>query len=544
MQLLYRVLCLLSCLWSFAAFAEEQTQSTHDHINAWGVAVTDQEASQVANKSDLFNIFEYVVNGNTVLPVTEVEKAVYSYLGEERSIDDVEKARSALETAFHKAGYLTVFVNIPEQEVNAGIVKLDVLEGKVEKLEVVGSKYHSLGKIKTRVAEFKEGNVPHFPTVQKQIASVNTNQDRTVAPVLRPGKTPGMVEVDLKVDDKLPVHAGLEYNNRYNPNTTATRLSGNLRYDNLWQLDHSLSLGFQVTPEDVNQTKVFTGTYVIPYEGDYYATYAVVSKSDVSAVGDVSVVGNGNLYGFRYIHPLPNVDNYYHNLTLGIDYKDFQQTTKILGADALNAPIQYTPLVIGYTGNFNTPTSTTKLDLNLNFSLRGFGNHENQFKQKRFDSTANYAYIRSELAHTQRVFQDWQLYGSLGGQFTKDSLISNEQYFLGGLQTVRGYLEANALGDYGINAKLELRTPETHPGFLPWVSSVRGMAFYDYGYAKIHDPLPSQTEAFYLASTGFGLQLKAPRGIFAQLDFAHVLRTVQYVDKGHERLLFRVGFDW
>jgi len=83
-----------------------------------------------------------------------------------------------------------------------------------------------------------------------------------------------------------------------------------------------------------------------------------------------------------------------------------------------------------------------------------------------------------------------------------------------------------------------------HPKVMPLINSLRGMVFYDYGYTKIHNPLPSQTESFSLASTGFGLQVKAPHGVFAQLDFAHVLRAVQYVDKGHERLLFRVGFDW
>lgn len=543
--MLFRVLFLLCGLWSSAGLAEEQPQSASpDKVNAWGAEVEGQPTAQVPEKKDLFNIFEYVVNGNTVLSVTEVEKAVYPYLGENRSIDDVEKARTALETAFHKAGYLTVFVNIPEQEVNAGVVQLEVLEGKVEKLAVVGSKYHSLGKIKTRVAEFKEGNVPHFPTVQKQIAAVNTSQDRVVAPILRPGKTPGMVDVDLRVDDKLPVHASMEYNNRYNPNTTHTRLSGNLRYDNLWQSDHSLNIGFQVTPEDTAQTKVFSGTYVIPYEGDYFASYMVVSKSDVSAVGDISVVGNGNIYGFRYIHPLPNVDNFYHNLTLGVDYKDFQQSTKILGSDALNVPIQYTPFLIGYSANLNSAASTTKLDLNLNFSLRGLGNDETQFQRKRFDGSGSYMYLRTELAHTHRFAQGWELYGALGGQMTRDNLISNEQYFLGGLQTVRGYLEANALGDYGLNAKVELRSPETHPAMLPFAGTLQSLIFYDYGTAGVNNPLPKQTETFHLASTGLGVHLKAPHGVYAQLDFAHVLRSVQYVGQGHERILFRLGFDW
>jgi hypothetical protein len=70
-----------------------------------------------------FDVYEYQVEGNTVLPPTSVEKAVYEFLGPERTIDDVEKARAALEKAYRNAGFSTVIVSIPEQQVNEGVVK-------------------------------------------------------------------------------------------------------------------------------------------------------------------------------------------------------------------------------------------------------------------------------------------------------------------------------------------------------------------------------------------------------------------------------------
>jgi hemolysin activation/secretion protein len=566
MQLFLRVLCMLSCLWCLALHAEEQTQPSPEKLNAWGAAVNEQDAAPAADQGEPFNIYEYVVNGNSVLTVTQIEKAVYPFLGENRSIDDVEKARSALEKAFHDEGYLTVFVNIPEQEVNAGVVKLDVLEGKIEKLTVDGSRYYSLGKIRQSVTEFAEGHVPHFPTVQKQIASVNINGDRVVAPVLRPGKTPGMVEVDLKVDDKFPLHASMELNDRYTPNTTETRLSGNLRYDNLWQSDHSLGLGFQVTPEDTNEVKVFSTTYVIPHDGDYWALYGVVSKSDISAVGDLNVLGNGNIYGLRYIHPMPSpVKSFNHNLTLGVDYKDFKENTRRLGADLANTPITYLPFLIGYTGNLNTPESNTKLDLNFIFSTKALVNDEDEFAQKRFLGRPNFSYLRGQLEHTQTLPSQWQLYGSLGGQTTGDSLISNEQFFLGGLDTVRGFLESSALGDTGTNVTMELRTPPLQKYLASWMNEVRLLAFYDYGFAKVRDPLVfvnndnlSQVQRYILSSYGVGLDIKAAHGLFMRLDFAQVLQSrwtlesgrthpikpIGMAEEGDTRLHFRVGFDW
>lgn len=570
MQLLLRLMCSMLVLWSFSASAEESQSTTPKPVNAWGAAA-DAETAQAAAEKDQFDILEYVVNGNSVLTVTEIEKAVYPFLGEHRSIADVENARTALEKSFHDAGYLTVFVTIPEQEVNAGVVQLEVLEGKVERLNVVGSKYYSLGKIKQRVTEFKEGNVPHFPTVQKQIATVNINSDRVVAPVLRPGKSPGMVEVDLKVDDKLPLHASMELNDRYSPNTTKTRLSGNLRYDNLWQRDHSFSFGFQVTPEKTDEVKVLSATYVIPYAGDYFATYAVVSDSNISAVGDLNVIGKGNILGLRYIHPMPSpVKSYNHNLTLGVDYKDFKQNTITQGSDTDSNPITYLPFLIGYTGNLVTPESTTKLDLNLNFATKALVNDENQFATRRSFAHANYSFLRGQLEHTYTLPRQWQWYGSIGGQATSDHLISNEQYFLGGLDTVRGFMESSALGDVGVNFTTELRTPPLQKYAGSWVKDLRVLAFYDYGLARTWDPdvnhkdpneldnLYSTIERYIVSSYGLGLDMKGERGLFMRLDFATVLQSNWIIHNGHiapskpagiaesgdTRLHFRVGFDW
>jgi hemolysin activation/secretion protein len=492
----------------------------------------------------VFDIMEYRVEGNTVLPVGKIEQAVYPFLGEAKNIDDVEQARAELEKSFHDAGYLTVLVNIPEQNVEVGLVRLEVVEGKVEKLRVVGSHYYSLGTIKNRVPEFAEGNVPNFTEVQKQITAINGTPDRRVAPVLRPGKTPGKVEVDLKVQDTLPFHGGIELNNRYSANTTHTRLSGSMRYDNLWQRDHSLGISFQVTPENTDETKVLSATYLIPTGGDYWALYGVVSKSDVSAVGDVSVIGNGNILGLRYIHPLPALKTYSHSLTLGVDYKDFQESTVLLGADGFATPIAYTPFNIGYDATLQGDSSTTQMNFGVTFSVRNLGNDEREFADKRFLATPDFAYVRADLKHTQQLYKGWQLFANVSSQLASQPLISSEQFAIGGMDSVRGYLESAALGDHGINGTLELRTPPLAKYLSDQIADLHALAFYDTGYVKIIEPLPSQTEAFSLASVGMGLHLKGWHGLFGELEYARALRSVGSVEEGDSRLNFRVGYDW
>ncbi|WP_334108140.1 ShlB/FhaC/HecB family hemolysin secretion/activation protein [Methylobacillus sp.] len=520
---------------------------------------TEQVPVADAEEQARFDIMEFAVSGNTVLPAGKVEAAVYPFLGEDKTIDDVEGARAALEKSFHDAGYLTVFVNTPEQEVTNKVVRLEVQEGRVEKLRVVGAKYYSLGAIKARVPQLAEGNVPYFPDVQRQMAGLNAQEDRQVAPVMRPGKTPGMVEIDLKVEDKLPLHANLEVNNRYMANTTHSRLLGSVRYDNLWQLDHSLSLSFQVTPESLDETKVFSANYLIPTAGgNYWAIYGVISRSNVdvvSGVGGINVVGDGDILGVRYINPLPAplLSGYFHNLSVGVDYKDFDEVIGLNGSNVDRMPIKYLPFYAGYDSTLQTTSTTTQLNLGLTFAIRGLVSDEEAFfnKKNALHTESSFAHLRGDLKHTYRLPKDWQAMGRLSGQAATGQLISNEQFFLGGADTVRGYYEATAVGDKGLFGVAELRTPS----LTRWLGMDSGelyaSLFYSAGYTSVFYPGPRERERLQLASAGVGLQLKKWHGIYANLDLAWALKPTKgkegtdgYIDKGDSLLHFRLGYDW
>jgi len=505
-----------------------------------------------------FDILEYVVEGNTVLPVIRIEEAVYPSLGEKKSIQDVETARSALEKAYHDAGYLTVFVDIPEQEVNKGEVRLRVTEGTVERLRVSGSRYYSLGRIKAKTSELAEGNVPYFPEVQKQIASVNQGSDRRVTPVMRPGRSPGKVEVELKVDDKRPLHGSVELNDRYSANTTKTRLNASLRYDNLFQREHSLSLSAQTAPEDTDESKVLSATYVMPTRaGNYLALYGVFSESDVAAVGDVNVVGNGKIAGVRYILPLRARAGYSHSLTLGADYKDFDETVVLQGADSANTPISYLPFSIGYEGTLQGQNSQTKLGSTLNFSLRGLADDEvecapgvfvNEFACKRFLGKANYAFLRLDLKHSRKFASGWGLQGRLSAQLANGPLISNEQFSAGGVDSVRGYLESSASGDDGVTGGIELYAPSwtlARPSLVEaGLTELTPYVFAEGATLRIQNPLPGQTDRFDLLSAGLGVRFKGWQGVVGSLDLAYPFEDAGQVREGDGRVHFKLGYEW
>lgn len=469
-----------------------------------------------------FDVLEYRVTGNTVLPGAEIEEAVYPWMGEGKRIADVEKARAALENAYHKAGYLTVLVDIPEQDVKQGVVRLNVTEGKVDHLRVQGSRYYSLGFIKAQAASLAEGEVPYFPQVQKDIASLNRTADRRVTPVMKAGKKFGTVDVDIKVEDTLPLHASLEMNDQYSKGTERWRLTGMMRYDNLWQRDHSLTLQFQTAPQNTDQVKVLSASYLGRFDDSdrMLAVYGVKSKSDVATVGGISVLGNGNILGARLILPLPALKDYYHSLSVGADYKSFEENI-LFGADTSKTPISYLPFAVQYSATAQDAQGVTQYGLGMNFGLRGMVGTDDEFAVKRLGAKSNFFVLKPEVQRTQTLPRDFQLWGKLDGQFAGGPLISNEQYVAGGANSVRGYMEAEAAGDHALHATLELRSPALRRG--EWLQELRVTGFYDIATLHVVDATASEREQHTIAGAGLGLRLKARQNWNASVAVARAL---------------------
>ncbi len=499
-----------------------------------------------AARTQTFDILEYQIEGNSVLSQLDIEKAVYPFLGPKLGIKEVDGARDALEKVYHAAGYLTVSVDIPEQNVEGGVVTLRVVEGTVEKLRVKGSRYYSLGAIRARVPELAEGGVPNFPEMQQELAQLNRGADRQIAPVLRQGTTPGTVQVELNVQDNLPLHGSVELNDRYSANTTRTRLAGMLRYDNLWQRDHSLTLNFQTTPQKTSEVKVLSASYLMPVPGSdkMIALYGIKSDSNVAAIGALNVIGNGNIFGARLIAPLRAHESYYHSITFGIDRKDFNETVN-LATNTIETPIGYTPTFVQYSGTGQDADGITQFDLALNFALRGvLGNNDAEFANKRFGARANYAYIKSDLQRTQTLPHNWALAARLDLQLASEPLINNEQFVAGGYESVRGYLEAEQLGDDAMRGSLELRTPSLLKGAAGPVPQLNMIGFVEGAQVRIKDPLPAQLSRFDLASAGIGLRFKAWKTMNAALDVAWPLSNTTYTQAGSARLKFKFAYEF
>ena len=500
-----------------------------------------------------FYIREYRVLGAHALKPIEIEEAVYPYLGPGRTAKDVDAARAALLKAYQDKNYTSVDVVVPPQRGAGGIVYLQVTELTVGRLRVHGSRYYDINEIKRAVPSLAEGKLIDFTQAQKDLVGLNQLPDRRVTPVIQAGALPGTMDVDLNVKDTPPLHGSLELNNRYSTDTPSLRLNASLSYDNLWQLGHSVGGSVQVSPQDFSKVAVYTGFYTIRLPTVDWLSFTLQGtkqNSNVSTLGAIDITGKGDIIGLRTNFKLPTMGDYFQTFTLGIDYKDFDQSVEIgAGTTATETPTTYLPITMDYSGTWVGTKFLTDLDLQIVFNIRGIGSNATQFDNNRFGADRNFIYLRGELTHTQDLPLDLQLFGKVSGQVADSPLINSEQFSVGGLGTVRGYLESEVLGDDAAVVNFEFRTPS----LLAWVRSAnqaksgdewRFYTFLDAGVASIQDALPEQTQRYSLASFGGGTRLTLFNHFNGSLDLAVPLFN-QTVTKAHNPFLtFRVWADF
>lgn len=465
-------------------------------------------------------IQEYRVTGTRKLERRQVEKAIYPFLGPERTPEDVDAARAALEKAYHDHGWQTVSVIIPEQHVKRGIVVLEVVETTVGRLRVNGSRFYDLERLKRKAPSLAEGGVPNFKEVQSDILALNQQAGLRVTPEVRAGILPGTVDIDLNVEDQLPLHGSVEVNNRYNTGTTPWRVSGGLSYTNLWQLGHTLGFNFQTAPERLEDARVYSAFYMLPVpENERWklVLQAMKQDSDISTLGGAAVVGRGQVIGLRASTALLSGSSYYHTLSLGADYKSFEENI-LVGGQTLASPVTYYPLSLSYTAVQLTEKHSTEFNAGITFSLRGQGADADEFAVKRYQADDGFFYFRGDLSHTRKLGGGFQVYGKIQGQAASSPLINNEQYAGGGLSNARGYLESAALGDNAIFGTFEVRSPSLLPSSREDEHELRIYAFADAGRLTLHDPLPEQQARFDFASVGLGSRFHLFEHLHGSLD--------------------------
>ncbi|MCW5557925.1 MAG: BamA/TamA family outer membrane protein, partial [Verrucomicrobiae bacterium] len=168
-----------------------------------------------------------------------------------------------------------------------------------------------------------------------------------------------------------------------------------------------------------------------------------------------------------------------------------------------------------------------------------------QFRRVTGASRARAEYVKGvvSLAREQKLPGQWSLLVRGTGQGASGPLIGNEQFSIGGNNSVRGYFEGDVFGDSGWFASAEIRTPYLDTTLPIWAGDVpawlRGSVFIDAGQAFLVDRGESGAVVEQLLwGAGFGMLLNVNQHVFMRFALAWPFADTVNTTAGNPRAHF------
>jgi len=472
-----------------------------------------------------FPVHQYIVEGAKLLTKADFDLVVAPYVGKEKDFSDVQYALEAVEELYAQRGYSAVHVLLPEQELEAGTVRFEVIESRFGKVTVKNNKFFSRSNVLYAIPAVREGGVPRAKDIARQLRLANENPAKQLNVVLKAGETDEELDASVLVNDTNPKQWVVTLDNTGSKETGVSRLGVSFRDAGMFNRDHVGQIQMQISPQYVSRVKVLGGSYKIPlynlgHSFEFFGGYSNIN----SLVGGLSnFQGGGLMFSSRYNIPLERIGRFDPRLTFGLDWRKFSKiqltspTTTVLYDD-----IVVTPLSVAYT----VQGKLAKSDVNANVSFtanvpkasKGKSADFAAYDKVNFSSpTPAYKVLHLGGGYFTQFGGDWQFRGALNLQWSKDKLIQGEQMRLGGADGVRGFSEGSETGEKGAKFNLETYTPAWQRGQM----NMRGLVFLDGGNVRSS----SANSSTSISGAGFGLRAGYDEHYSLRMDAGRIMKA-------------------
>lgn len=504
----------------------------------------------VASAQDArFSIQRFQVEGNTLLAQEKVEQLLAPFAGANKVYGDVQKALEALEGEYRRLGYGTVQVYVPEQELTAGIVKLQVSEGVVGKITITGNKLFNEDNVRASLPNLKQGVAPNMRQLSENVQLANESPAKQLEVTLGVSEEEGKVDIKIDVKEEDPERVYVTLDNTGTKASGKHRIGVSYQNANMGNRDQVLTLAYTTALDQPAGVKVdiFSIGYRLPLYaiGDsidlIYGNSGTTTPASVLAPGGtLALNGKGAVFGLRYNHIFPRDGEYTSKLVLGYDYKYMNSrcTTNGVptsidppGVTASCTPYTLRPVTVTYSGQWQRPGEAIDFNIGVTHHLFPMGSRYTgpagidrySFVTTR-QTSDQFSAIRMGGSYSTALMGEWLGRAAFTGQFSNNPLPAGEQIGLVGGSSVRGFLERAVSTDRGYVANLELYSPD-YAAALDIKGSLKALAFVD--WASGHNLASNSFARANVASAGIGVRYNLNKDISARFDIARVLEGHQ-----------------
>ena len=455
---------------------------------------------------------EIRVLGSTVFTPQELAQVTDPYRDREITSEDIESLRLAMTLLYVNHGYSTSGTLVPDQAIVDGLFTIQVIEGKLSRIDVEGNYWFRPSYFTSRL-RLDAGPPVNVHALQERLRLFQTDQRiERINAELRPGETRGESALHVRVAERRPIKAWLEYNNFTSPAVGSNQVMGTIADQNLLGFGDALSVKYgqsfgtdsNVHGSGVNPNlNVSYVAPVTPYDTTFAIDYRRVDFTAIeSAVKPLDITGKYESIGLTLRQPVFRTPSQEFTLALTGQSESFRSS--LLGnpfefqSGSTNGVSQVSALRFSQEYVHRTPNQVISALSRMSFGLPILGAVVNSGPDQ---ATGEFV---SWLGQGQLVRRlnptNIQLLARADIQLSNKHLFIIEQMAVGGRYSVRGYREFTLLGDNAFLGSLEAR--------IPVYTSAIGeellylVPFFDYGRSwntNVVNPSPE-----WLASVGAG----------------------------------------
>lgn len=457
------------------------------------------------------------LDGATAIPAGELAPLWTPLLGQRVTLATLEDLADRISAAFRARGYILSQAMLPAQIVADGRVRILVVEGFVDRVEVEGGSAAQSRRAGQIFAPVPDDRPLRLPTLERSVLLARDTLGGDVETVMAPSPTT-FAAADLGVVlTPDPVTGFAAADNRgsrlFGPVTVTGGASAygllglNERIDGLLSLapEHDSSLAFGQVVVDLPLPALDRTAL----DGGRLELRADVSRGDpdlarAGSPEDLTVTSNATELAAGLVVPFVRTRS--QNLTgrAGIEWQNAESVTGFAGTESSSTDrlaVLDARLTWDVADRFG---GVSLVDAGLRQGLDAFGAAIGASGPAA--GVPDFTAATLTLSRLQRLGQGpWSVFVEATGQLAADVLPNAERFALGGAVIGRGFAPGNTTGDSGWGAIVELRRQLR--ALAPALEAAELYAFADYGQAFDRAPERDGTEREELGSVGIGARI-------------------------------------
>ncbi len=460
---------------------------------------------------------------STVFTRDELDAVTKPYLNAEITTEDLEALRLKLTLLYVEKGYVTSGAVVPDQAVKDGVIIILIVEGRLSRIDIEQLERTDRDRwickylfcptlrdsyLRDRIA-LGAGPPLNIFTIQErlQLLQLDPRIERLNAE-LKPGIARGESELKVKVTEKVPWVAVLDFNNHQTPLVGAERGLATVMHRNLTGNGDAFLFTYG---QSEGVIPIIDTNYTLPLtarDTTFTASYRRNDFSIVESPFDVlDITSDVEIIGLTVRHPVYKKVN--EEFALSLTGEHLYNKIFLFGQGFEFVPGMTngvgTVSALRFAQDWVKRGSSSVLALRSRFTLGldVLGATVNSGS----DATGRFFAWLGQAQAVKR-WDQWRgltLIGRMDMQFSNERLFPLEQMFVGGRYSVRGYRENTLVRDNAFLMSLEARLPLLR--FANGEDRVQLVAFSDYGRAwNTEGPTSDLRDVDYLASVGGGLR--------------------------------------